>query len=93
MVANIYYAQTLIERIAPEIGLSPALSGAIVTLTQLGYGLGLFLFVPLGDLYENRRLSLLMIGGTFVACLAIALSRGPITFLIASLATGVGAWI
>lgn len=91
MVANIYYAQTLIERIGPEIGLSPALSGVIVTLTQLGYGLGLFLFVPLGDLYENRRLSLLMIGGTFVACLAIALSRGPATFLMASLATGVGA--
>lgn len=91
MVANIYYAQTLIERIGPEIGLSPALAGAIVTLTQLGYGLGLFLFVPLGDLYENRRLSLLMICGTAVACLAIALSRGPAMFLIASLVTGVGA--
>lgn len=91
MVANIYYAQTLIERIAPEIGLSPALGGAIVTLTQLGYGLGLFLIVPLGDLYENRRLSLMMVGGTFAACLAIALSRGPATFLAASLAVGVAA--
>ncbi|MDQ6861448.1 MAG: MFS transporter [Verrucomicrobiota bacterium] len=91
MVANIYYAQTLIDRIGPEIGLSPALSGAIVTLTQLGYGLGLFLFVPLGDLCENRRLSLLMIAGTFVACLAIALSRGPVMFLAASLVTGVAA--
>ncbi|MFN2475705.1 MAG: MFS transporter [Chthoniobacterales bacterium] len=91
MVANIYYAQTLIDRIGPEIGLSPALSGAIVTLTQLGYGIGLFLFVPLGDLYENRRLSLLMIAGTFVACLAIALSRGPATFLAASLVTGIAA--
>lgn len=91
MVANIYYAQTLIERIGPEIGLSTALSGAIVTLTQLGYGLGLFLFVPLGDLFENRRLALLMIGGTFIACLGIAFSRGPISFLVASLLTGVAA--
>lgn len=91
MVANIYYAQTLIARIGPEIGLSPALSGAIVTLTQLGYGIGLCLLVPLGDLYENRRLSLLMISGTLLACLAIALSRGPVTFLVASLVTGVGA--
>ncbi|MDQ6655284.1 MAG: MFS transporter [Verrucomicrobiota bacterium] len=91
MVANIYYAQTLIGKIGPEIGLSPALSGVIVTLTQLGYGLGLFLLVPLGDLYENRRLSLLMIGGTCLGCLAIALSRGPVTFLVASLVTGVAA--
>lgn len=89
MVANIYYAQTLIERIGPEIGLSLGLSGAIVTLTQLGYGIGLFLVVPLGDLLENRRLALVTIAGTFIACLGIALSRGPITFLLASLTTGI----
>ncbi len=89
MVANIYYAQTLVSEIGPEIGLSKALAGAIVTLTQLGYGLGLFLVVPLGDLFENRRLALLMTGGTVLSTLAIALSQGPWTFLAASLVTGV----
>jgi MFS family permease len=88
MVANLYYAQTLIEAIGPEIGLSAGLAGAIVTLTQLGYGIGLFLIVPLGDLFENRRLILVMIGGTFLGCLGIALSEGPATFLTASLITG-----
>lgn len=91
MVANIYYAQTLIARIAPEIGLSTRLSGAIVTLTQLGYGIGLFLFVPLGDLFENRRLALLMMSGTVAACLGIARSSGPSSFLAASVLTGVAA--
>lgn len=61
----------------------------IVTLTQLGYGLGLFLFVPLGDLFENCRVALFMTAGTFLACLGIAVSEGPATFLVASLATGV----
>ncbi|MEO6872332.1 MAG: MFS transporter, partial [Chthoniobacterales bacterium] len=89
MVANLYYAQTLIDEIGPEIGLSKSLAGLIVTLTQLGYGLGLFLLVPLGDLFENRRLALLMTGGTFLGTLGIALSQGPATFLAASLVTGV----
>lgn len=89
MVANLYYAQTLIDEIGPEIGLSKALAGTIVTLTQLGYGLGLFLLVPLGDLFENRRLALLMTTGTFLGTLGIAFSRGPATFLAASLVTGV----
>jgi predicted MFS family arabinose efflux permease len=89
MVANLYYAQTLLETIGPEIGLSRALYGTIVTLTQLGYGAGLLFIVPLGDLFENKRLALLMTGGTFVGCLAIARSTGPATFLGASLFTGI----
>ncbi len=89
MVANLYYAQTLIDEIGPEIGLSKSLAGLIVTLTQLGYGLGLFLLVPLGDLFENRRLALLMTGGTFLGSLGVALSQGPVAFLAASLITGV----
>ncbi len=89
MVANLYYAQTLIDEIGPEIGLSKSLAGMIVTLTQLGYGLGLFLLVPLGDLFENRRLALLMTGGTLLGSFGVALSQGPIAFLAASLITGV----
>ncbi|MGI8957184.1 MAG: MFS transporter [Chthoniobacterales bacterium] len=89
MVANLYYAQTLIDEIGPEIGLSKSLAGMIVTLTQLGYGLGLFLLVPLGDLFENRRLALLMTGGTFLGSLGVALSQGSVEFLAASLITGV----
>lgn len=89
MVANIYYAQTLIERIGPELHLSTGLSGAIPTLTQLGYGIGLFLIVPLGDLFENRRLALTTIAGTFVGALGIALSDNAVEFLLASVLTGV----
>src|SRR4051794_12282039 len=89
MVANLYYAQTLIDEIGPAIGLSKSLGGAITTLTQLGYGVGLFAFVPLGDLFENRRLTLMLTGGAFLGSLGIALSQGPVTFLAASLVTGI----
>ena len=89
MVANLYYAQTLIDAIGPDIGLSPRLAGSITMLTQLGYGLGLALLVPLGDLFENKRLTLIATAGTAIACLGIGLSEGPLTFLAASFLAGV----
>lgn len=91
MVANLYYAQTLIDVIGPEIGMSASIAGLITTLTQLGYGAGLFLIVPLADLFENRRIVLTSIAATIMGCIAIALSDGPSSFLVASILTGVGA--
>jgi predicted MFS family arabinose efflux permease len=91
IVANLYYAQTLIDVIGPEIGMSAGIAGLITTLTQLGYGLGLFLIVPIADLFENRRIVLASIGVTVMGCLAVAASQGPVSFLVASIVTGVGA--
>ena len=87
-VANLYYAQTLIDAIGPEIGLSPWLAGAIVTLTQLGYGAGLALLVPLSDLFENKWLILLATAGAVLGALGVAAATSPKLFLAASLLTG-----
>ena len=54
LVANLYYAQPLIGPITADLGLSPQSAGLIVTMTQLGYGAGLLLIVPLGDPFESR---------------------------------------
>lgn len=86
--ANLYYAQPLAGPIAAAIGLPPHLTGLIVTLTQIGYGLGLLFVVPLGDLLENRRLILIMIGATAISLVGAALSTAALPFLIASLAIG-----
>lgn len=90
VAANLYYAQPLAGPIATSIGLPAEATGLIVTLTQIGYGLGLLLLVPLGDLLENRRLILAMIGLVTVALVAAGFSSTPIPFLAASLAIGLG---
>jgi MFS family permease len=88
IVANLYYAQALIGDIAPALGLSESRAGAIVTLTQLGYGAGLFLIVSLADLVENRRLILLLTAGTCAGLIGIASSSGAAAFLAFSFVTG-----
>jgi predicted MFS family arabinose efflux permease len=90
IVANLYYAQPLIGPIAADLGLSPQSAGLIVTVTQLGYGAGLLLIVPLGDLVENRRLVVGITSLGALALLAAAFSTHPLPFLIAGLCIGFG---
>ena len=59
-VASNYYAQPLLETIARAFALSPGEAGFIVTTAQLGYAAGLLFLVPLGDMFERRRLIVLM---------------------------------
>ncbi|WP_238263162.1 MFS transporter [Cupriavidus pauculus] len=88
LVANLYYAQPIIELIAPAIGLSTDRASVIVSLTQIGYAVGLFFLVPLADLLENRRL-LAISGVAAAASLAgAALSSQPTVFLLVSLLLG-----
>lgn len=89
IVANIYYAQPLAGPIAQSLGLDPAATGLVVTLTQVGYGIGLLLVVPLGDLVETRRLVLAIIAISFGGLLLAALSTRVVPFLAASLVIGV----
>lgn len=89
IVANIYYAQPLAGPIAHALGLNLGAAGLLVTLTQIGYGLGLLLVVPLGDLIETRRLVLCIVAVSFVGLLLAALSTNVAPFLVASLIIGV----
>lgn len=82
MVGNIYYAQALIGLISDDLNLHGGMAGFIVTVTQLGYGAGLLLLVSLADLFENRRLVLLTLGGTALGLAGAALSNSAATFLI-----------
>jgi predicted MFS family arabinose efflux permease len=70
IVANLYYVQPLVGPIRAAIGLPAGAAGLLVTLTQLGYCAGLLLVVPLGDLLENRRLVLALVGVLVVALVA-----------------------
>ncbi|KAA0701173.1 MFS transporter [Neorhizobium sp. P12A] len=88
VAANLYYGQPLAGPISRELGFSPAATGLIVTLTQIGYGLGLLLIVPLGDLLENRRLVLVLTVVSAIALIGASISTTPGIFLLASLCIG-----
>ncbi|QRF62326.1 MFS transporter [Variovorax sp. UC122_21] len=88
--ANLYYAQPLAGLIGASLALSPAATGLIVTLTQIGYGLGLLFIVPLGDLVENRLLVLVLLCADALSLLAAGLSTHPLPFLAAALCIGLG---
>ncbi|MBC7370991.1 MAG: MFS transporter, partial [Bdellovibrionaceae bacterium] len=91
IAANLYYAQPLTAMISHALGLAPEAAGLVVTLTQLGYGLGVLFFAPLGDIVENRRLVLTLIGVAIFGLLGLAYVTEWIPYCIAAFATGVGA--
>ncbi|EYF06187.1 MFS transporter [Chondromyces apiculatus] len=93
IVANIYYAQPLVGLIGPDIGLGKELSSLVVTLTQLGYGAGLLLLVPLGDMVQNRPLIRWMLAAVVLSLVLSAVAPHAAVFLVAALLTGVSSCV
>jgi predicted MFS family arabinose efflux permease len=89
VVANIYYAQPLVGPISLALGLPSHSAGLIVTLTQVGYGLGLLFVIPLADYVENRGLVLTAVGVSALSMLAAAWSNSAWVFLACALLTGI----
>ncbi len=70
-VANIYYNQPLLSQIGAGFARD---AGYLPMFTQIGAGLGMFLFVPLGDILERRRLIVLVSCATAFASVLVALA-------------------
>ncbi|WP_416979663.1 MFS transporter [Streptomyces sp. T028] len=88
VIGNLYWAQPLIETIAASLGVSPSSAATLVTATQVGYALGIFLLVPLGDVLDRRRLIPLVLALSAVMLLGAALAP-TFSVLLAALG-GVG---
>jgi predicted MFS family arabinose efflux permease len=67
---------------------SPALVGSVVTLTHVGYGLGLFFLVPLGDMADRRRLIVAQLLLLVVALTVVAAAHTAAILLAGMAATG-----
>jgi predicted MFS family arabinose efflux permease len=80
-VANLYYIQPLTGLISTSLGMPAQTAGLLVTLPLSGYGIGLLTIIPLGDLLENRRLVLTLVGLETLCMLAISSISRPLPFL------------
>jgi predicted MFS family arabinose efflux permease len=90
-VANLYYNQPLLAVMQQSFHASTHTAGFIPMLTQIGYAVGILLFVPLGDLMERRRLIVTMLGATAVALGLAAISPNMTWLVGASFAIGMTA--
>ena len=89
IVANLYYAQPLLHRVAGAFHAGTGATSAVITCTQVGYALGLLFVVPLGDLHPRRRLIVRIFLIAAAAVVASALAPNLWLFELASVAVGV----
>ena len=93
VVANIYFNQSVLNLIA---GSFPNEWGAVSLIpmgTQLGYAVGLFFLIPLGDYIERQRLILRQAQVLFLALIGIMLSPTATVLVFFSFLTGMAATV
>ena len=87
-VASNYYPQPLLDTIARAFSLTPGQAGFIVTVAQLGYAAGLLFLVPLGDMFERRKLIVYMTLLSAIGLLVTASSQSLAVMLLGTALTG-----
>jgi predicted MFS family arabinose efflux permease len=89
-VANLYYPQPILHTIASALHTSSGSAGLVVTMSQVGYALGLALLVPVGDIVNRRRLVPAVLLLTAVAMAASAAAPGITVLIALALVAGAG---
>lgn len=90
-VGNLYWAQPLLDDIAGSLGIRASLAGLLVTVTQVGYAVGIFLLVPLGDLVNRRRLIPTVLAASGVALVGAAAAPDWVILFVTLLLVGLTA--
>ncbi|MGF7179175.1 MFS transporter [Tunturiibacter psychrotolerans] len=87
-VSTMYYNQPLLLEMSHSYGVTAGRVGFVAVATQVGYAVGLFTFVPLGDVLERRALMMRMYGAVTVALLLASVAPGLGWLIAASLLLG-----
>ncbi|WP_428993201.1 MFS transporter, partial [Stenotrophomonas maltophilia] len=74
-VANVYYAQPLLDQLVHAFALERAVAGAVLAATQAGSVLALLGLLPLADRGDRRRLLRLQLAALVAALLWLAAAR------------------
>ncbi|MBY9079299.1 MFS transporter [Paenibacillus sp. HN-1] len=88
-VANLYYNQPLLADIGRTFHATSTQVGYVSMLTQIGYALGMLLFVPLGDIRERRGLISLLLACVALSLVGFAESRSLTWMYAASFLIGI----
>jgi len=73
-VANVYYSQPILHAMATQFQISVEKAGNISVLSQIGYGIGLFLLTPIGDMIDRKKLIGYLQAGLIFSLLLTAFS-------------------
>lgn len=87
-VANVYYAQPLLDALARDFGISYAAVGGVVTATQAGCALALLLLVPLSDRVDRRRLMAAQLVALAAMLVAVGMAQSASWLLAGMLGVG-----
>jgi predicted MFS family arabinose efflux permease len=88
-VANIYYNQPILKEMALSLHATDAEIGRVSMFAQIGYGLGMFFLIPMGDMVNRKKLILLLMGCLTVVLILMVLSKGVVLVWILSLLIGI----
>ena len=86
--ANLYFNQPMLVDMGRTMHASVRQMGVVATLTQVGYGLGMLLFIPLGDLIDRKKLIVGLLLATSGALAACAMSVNYTWLALTSFAVG-----
>jgi predicted MFS family arabinose efflux permease len=88
VVANIYYNQPLLADISRDLKVSQGQGGLLAMLTQSGYAAGMLFTVPLGDMFERKKLIMFEFLMTIIALLLAAWAPNIHLLMVASFLIG-----
>lgn len=87
-VSSIYYNQPLLSEMGKTFSSRPEQVGFVAVATQVGYAMGILVFVPLGDLVERRALMLRLYAAAALALLLVAVAPTLLLLILASALMG-----
>nr|WP_240049069.1 MFS transporter [Parerythrobacter lutipelagi] len=88
VTANAYYIHPIISAVAADFGVSDARIGIVPALNQIALAIGIFLLLPLGDRFSNKRLTILFAIGQTASLATMTMAQDFALFTAGSTALG-----
>lgn len=88
-VSSIYLLQPLLHTVSVALPVSEDRIGLLMTVIQIGYGMGILFLIPLGDVYPKKSLILLKFTLLCVATAMTGLAQNYELLLIGCFAIGI----